>query len=57
MGAKAFWSRPWVDAMASKNPAIAGEIKAFQAAFLSHANDNSMVTAASANPDQQDQQQ
>jgi hypothetical protein len=57
-GAKAFWSRPWVDNMATKNPAIAGEIKAFQSAFLSHANDNSSaITAASANPDQEAQQQ
>ena len=55
-GAQAFWSRQWVQAMAAKNPAIAGEIQAFQHAFLSHANDNSsIVTAASADPQQQNQ--
>lgn len=52
-GAKAFWSRPWVKAMQLKNPAIAGEIQAFQSAFLRHANDNSgIVSSAAASPDQ-----
>jgi hypothetical protein len=59
-GATSYWSRPWVKGLALKNPAIAGEIQAFQHAFLSHANDNSgVVGSAVASPDaqQQDQQQ
>jgi hypothetical protein len=57
-GARAFWSRPWVGKLAAENPAIAGEIRAFQAAFLNHANDNAAgISAASAQPDGEDQQQ
>jgi hypothetical protein len=57
-GAKAFWSRPWVGAMANQNPAIAGEIRAFQSAFLDHANDNGGVhTGLAAAPSQSPQQQ
>jgi hypothetical protein len=58
-GAQSYWSRPWVKGLALKNPAIAGEIQAFQHAFLSHANDNSgIVSSAVASPgtDQQNQQ-
>lgn len=53
-GAAAYWSRPWVKAMAMKNPVIAGEIMAFQKSILAHANDN-VVTSAAASPDQQEQ--
>lgn len=56
-GARAFWSRPWVKSLQVKNPAIAGEIIAFQHAFLSHVNDNGIVSAASAEPNSQQQQQ
>jgi hypothetical protein len=57
-GAASYWSRPWVDALAAKNPVIAGEIIAFRKAILAHANDN-VVSSAAASPDanQQDQQQ
>jgi hypothetical protein len=53
-GAEAYWSRPWVKAVAVKNPAIAAEIQAFQYKVLNGLNDN-IVPAASANPDQQNQ--
>lgn len=58
-GARAFWSRPWVNAMQVKNPTIAAEIQAFQSAFLKPANDNGgIVSSAAASPeaDQQNQQ-
>jgi hypothetical protein len=56
--ATSFWSRPWVNTLATENPAIASEIRAFQAAFLSHANDNAAgVSAVSAEPNGEDQQQ
>jgi hypothetical protein len=57
-GAQAFWSRPWVKAMAVKNPTIAAELQAFQYKVLNGANDN-VVPAAAASPDanEQDQQQ
>lgn len=57
-GARAFWSRPWVKAMQVKNPTIAAEIRGFQGAFLSHANDNAgLASVASPDANQQDQQQ
>jgi hypothetical protein len=56
-GARAYWSRPWVNALAVKNPSIAGEIHAFQSAFLSHVNDNGIVTSAAASPDPNEQDQ
>jgi hypothetical protein len=57
-GARAFWSRPWVKTLAVKEPAIAAEIKAFQSAFLSSANDNSgVITSAAASPDSEQQAQ
>lgn len=55
-GARAYWSRPWVKAMAMKNPVIAGEIMAFQKTILAHANDN-VVSAAAASPDANGQEQ
>lgn len=56
-GATAFWSRPWVQAMASKNPAIAAEIRAFQGAFLNAANDNAgTLSPAAAQPQEEEQQ-
>jgi hypothetical protein len=55
-GAASYWSRPWVKAMAMKNPVIAGEIMAFQKSILAHANDN-VVSAATASPDPQQQDQ
>jgi hypothetical protein len=55
-GATSYWSRPWVDAMAKANPAIAGEIMAFRKTILAHANDN-VVSAASASPDPNEQDQ
>jgi hypothetical protein len=55
-GARAYWSRPWVNAIAAKEPAIAAEIKAFQSAFLNNANDNSVSSlAAQPQSDNQDQ--
>jgi len=45
-GARAYWSRPWVNAIAAKEPVIAAEIKAFQGAFLNNANDNSAASLA-----------
>lgn len=47
---QAFWSRPWVQALGAKNPAIAGEIQAFQSAV----NDNlgAIPSAASNNAGQ-----
>jgi hypothetical protein len=56
-GASSYWSRPWVATMARKNPIIAGEILAFQKSILAHANDNGIVSAASADTQQQGQQQ
>jgi hypothetical protein len=53
-GATAFWSRPWVKAMAVRNPTIATEIQAFQSHML---NDNSIVSSAAASPDPDQQQQ
>lgn len=55
-GARAYWSRPWVQKLANENPAIAGEIQAFQHAFLSHANDNNSFSAA-ADSQSEDQNQ
>jgi len=58
-GAAAYWSRPWVKAMAVRNPAIAAEIQAFQYHALNGLNDNGIVSSAAASPDanEQDQQQ
>jgi hypothetical protein len=57
-GAEAYWSRPWVKALAAKNPAIAAEIQAFQYHVLNGANDN-VVSSAVASPETngEDQQQ
>jgi hypothetical protein len=57
-GATSYWSRPWVGALARKNPIIAGELMAFQKSILAHANDN-VVSSAVASPDadSEDQQQ
>jgi hypothetical protein len=55
--AVAFWARPWVRSLRAKNPAIAAEIQAFQHAFLSHVNDNGIVTSAAASPDAEGQDQ
>lgn len=57
-GAAAYWSRPWVDTIAAKNRVIAGEILAFRKGIVAHANDGVVSSAAaSADPDQEDQQQ
>lgn len=57
-GAASYWSRPWVNDLARRNPIIAGEIMAFQKSILAHANDN-VVSSAVASPDtnSEDQQQ
>jgi hypothetical protein len=55
-GATAYWSRPWVKAMALKNPVIAGELLEFQKSILAHANDD-VVGAAAASPDADSEQQ
>jgi hypothetical protein len=58
VGAKAFWSRPWVDTMIVKNPTIAAEIAAFRKEILAHAGDSVLTpVAASTQPGEQDQQQ
>jgi hypothetical protein len=56
--AQSYWSRPWVRAMAVKNPAIAAELQAFQYRVLNGAGDR-VVTPAAASPDanSEDQQQ
>jgi hypothetical protein len=53
--AAAFWTRPWVKSLQLKNPAIASEIQAFQAAFKA-ANDNPGAIPAAAS-DQTDENQ
>jgi hypothetical protein len=50
-----YWSRPWVNGLAVKNPAIAAEVQAFQYHVL---NDNSgIVTSAAASPNSGEQNQ
>lgn len=59
-GARAFWSRPWVQQMQLKNPSIGAGIQAFKNAFLHASNDNaSLVSSAAASQPNapQDQQQ
>ena len=43
-GAASYWSRPWVQTMAAKSPAIANEIGLFQSGLLKAVNDNMVAT-------------